>query len=168
MTLTEERAEQHHVAPREREMTVELPTVTAAVSATADPVVAGSARRSLTTGLGDRLAERWVLVLVGAWVTIFSLGVALEPAPAGQDSLPLVGAAVAFVLMGCWAVMAAGFIQKRRYGALASAVGAACLLVMTVACPLSGHHAGIGGWWWFQAAGSLTLLAVSRAALASR
>jgi hypothetical protein len=119
-------------------------------------------------GPGGRLGEGWAPVLVGAWVTIFGLGVALEPAPAGEEAFPVVGQAFALVLMGCWAVMAAGISQKRRYGAVASAVGGASLLVMTVACPLSGHHAGIGIWWWFQLAGALTLLGLSRAALASR
>jgi hypothetical protein len=114
------------------------------------------------------LTGSWVPVLVGAWVAIFSLGVVLEPAPAAEESVPLIGAAFAVLLMGCWAVMATGFIRKRRYGALASAVGATGLLVMTAACPLSGHHAGIGAWWGFQVVGSLTLLGLSRAALASR
>jgi hypothetical protein len=168
MTMIEERAARHDVASRELDMTVELSNVAAAPSATGDPVVAASARRSVAGGLDGRLAKGWVPVLFGAWVTIFGLGVALEPAPAGEEAFPLIGEAFALVLMGSWAVMAAGLSQKRRYGAVASAVGGACLVVMTVACPVSGHHAGIGTWWWFQLTGALTLLGLSRAALASR
>jgi hypothetical protein len=168
MTLIEDRVGREHVATRELDVTVDLPAVAAAPAATAGPVAAGSDRRSVAAGLDGRLAKAWVSVLVGAWVLIFGLGVALEPAPAGEEAFPLVGEAFALVLMGSWAVMAAGLGQKRRYGAVASAVGGACLVVMTVACPVSGHHAGIGAWWWFQLAGSLTLLGLSRAALASR
>jgi hypothetical protein len=163
MTLIEERVGREHVATRELDVTVEPPAVAAAPAATA-----GSDRRSVAGALDGRLAKAWVPVLAGAWVLIFGLGVALEPAPAGEEAFPLIGEAFALVLMGSWAVMAAGLSQKRRYGAVASAVGGACLVVMTVACPVSGHHAGIGAWWWFQLAGSLTLLGLSRAALASR
>jgi hypothetical protein len=117
---------------------------------------------------GDGLTSRWAGVLTGAWVAIFGLGVVLEPAPTGEEAFPLVGTVLALALMGCWAMMAAGFIQRRRSGALASAGGAGILVVMTIACPVSGHHAGIGPWWAFQLVGSLALLGLSRAALASR
>jgi len=62
-------------------------------------------------------------------------------------------------------VMAAGFAQRRRYGAAGSLGAAGVLTAMTVACPLSGHHAGIGAWWWFEVAGSVTLVVASRVAL---
>ncbi len=117
---------------------------------------------------GGGLTSRWAAVLTGAWVAIFGLGVALEPAPTGEEAAPLVGTVLALALMGCWAMMASGFIQRRRFGALASAGGAGILVVMTIACPVSGHHAGIGPWWAFQLVGSLALLGLSRAALASR
>jgi hypothetical protein len=117
---------------------------------------------------GAGLTSRWVAVLTGAWVAIFGLGTALEPAPTGEEAFPLVGTVLALALMGCWAMMAAGFIQRRRSGAVASAAGAGLLVVMTIGCPVSGHHAGIGPWWAFQLVGSLALLGLSRAALASR
>ncbi|MGH9034260.1 MAG: hypothetical protein ACRD0O_00720 [Acidimicrobiia bacterium] len=151
MTLIEDR-----VRPHELDAIVEGPTVAAT-----------AAEAPLTASAGRRLSGRWALVLAGAWVTIFTLGVAVEPASTGEENLPLVGAALATVLMGSWAVMASGLIQKLRYGAVASAVGAGTLLAMTVGCPLSGHHAGIGAWWGVQLVGALTLLAVSRAALRS-
>ncbi|MGH8974133.1 MAG: hypothetical protein ACRD0C_13140 [Acidimicrobiia bacterium] len=123
-------------------------------------------QRAEVAPVREGLTGRWAAVLAGAWVSIFSLGVALEPAPTGEEAFPLVATAFALALMGSWAVMAAGFLQRRRFGAVASAAGAACLVVMTVACPVSGHHSGIGIWWGFQLAGSLTLLGLSRAALA--
>jgi hypothetical protein len=118
--------------------------------------------------LAGRLSGRWAAGLTIAWVAIFSLGVALEPTPGDENALPLLGAILMTGLMAGWVVMAAGFAQRRRYGALGS-LGAACVLVaMTIACPLSGHHAGIGAWWVFQLAGSLTLVGASGAALQSR
>ena len=46
-------------------------------------------------------------------------------------------------------------------------IAAGCLVAMTIACPVSGHHPGIGAWWVFQAAGSLALIAASGRALRS-
>jgi len=91
--------------------------------------------------------------------------VALEPAPANEDAMPLLGAVLMSGLMTGWVVMAAGFAHRRRYGAAGSLGAAGVLVAMTIACPLTGHHAGIGAWWWFEVGGSLTLVAASRAAL---
>ncbi len=118
-------------------------------------------RRELT----DELSGGWALVLTGAWIVIFTVGAALEPAPANPDAMPFLAAVLASGLMAGWLVMAAGFAQRRRYGAAGSLGAAGVLVAMTIACPLSGHHAGIGTWWWFEVAGSLTLVAASRAAL---
>jgi hypothetical protein len=121
--------------------------------------------RARHAALTDRLSGSWALVLTVAWAAIFTVGVALEPTPANDDAMPLLGAVLASGLMTGWVVMAAGFAQRRRYGAAGSLGAAGVLLAMTVACPLSGHHAGIGAWWWFELAGSLTLVSASRAAL---
>ena len=113
------------------------------------------------------LSGRWAATLTVAWVSIFSIGIALEPAAADDEALPLLGAVVVTGLMASWVMMAAGFAQRRRYGAVASLFAAGFLVAMTIACPVSGHHAGIGAWWWFDAAGSLALVAASGAALRS-
>jgi|GEM_PF-3495468 len=115
--------------------------------------------------LSDELSGGWALVLTVAWIVIFTVGAALEPKPANPDAMPFLAGVLASGLMTGWLVMAAGFAQRRRYGAAGSLGAAGVLVAMTVACPLSGHHAGIGTWWWFEVAGSLTLLAASRAAL---
>lgn len=113
------------------------------------------------------LSGRWAVALTVAWVSIFSIGVALEPAAADDEALPLLGGLIVTGLMVSWVAMAAGFAQRRRYGALGSLIAAGFLVAMTIACPVSGHHAGIGAWWAFEAAGSLALVAASRAALRS-
>ncbi|HEY0397072.1 MAG TPA: hypothetical protein VGF00_01710, partial [Acidimicrobiia bacterium] len=107
-------------------------------------------------------------MLTLAWVVIFSLGVALEPAPANDDALPVLAAILMSALMIGWVVMAAGFAQRRRYGALGSLGAAGVLSAMTIACPLSGHHAGIGAWWWFEVAGAMALVSASATATALR
>jgi hypothetical protein len=122
----------------------------------------GPVRRAALT---DRLSGRWALFLTLAWVTIFTIGAALEPTPADEDAMLLLGALLMSGLMLGWVVMAAGFAQRRRYGAVGSLGAAGILMAMTIACPLSGHHAGIGAWWWFEVAGSSTLVAASRVAL---
>jgi hypothetical protein len=113
------------------------------------------------------LSGRWAAALTAAWVSIFSIGVVLEPAAADEEALPLLGAVVVTGLMVSWVVMAAGFAQRRRYGAVGSLVAAGFLVAMTIACPVSGHHPGIGAWWVFQATGSLALVAASGRALRS-
>ena len=126
------------------------------------PAVTGGARRAALT---EPLSGRWAFFLTVAWVTIFTTGVALEPPPADQNAMPFLAAVLAGGLMLGWMVMAAGFARRRRYGAAGSLAAAGVLVAMTIACPLSGHHAGIGAWWCFELGGSLTLVAASRAAL---
>jgi hypothetical protein len=116
---------------------------------------------------GGRLSGRWAAVLTLAWIAIFAIGVALEPTPANEDAMPLLGAVLMSGLMVGWVVMAAGFAQRRRYGALGSLGAAGVLVAMTIACPLSGHHVDLGAWWWFEVAGSLALVGASGAALQS-
>lgn len=139
------------------------------VPAVVDPepdVVAPRGRR-LVALLNARLATPWIALLVAAWVVIYGLGVTLEPpAPATQES-PAEAVVISALLIS-WAGAITGFIQRRRYAALASTVGAVCLVVMTFGCPLSGHHEAIGAWWWFQVVGSLTLLGLSGRALTAR
>ncbi len=136
-----------------------------------DPAASAPEHAATATGrprrapLTDPLSGPWALVLTFAWVTIFSIGAALEPSPANNDAMPVLAALLASGLFLGWAVMVAGFVQHRRYGAVGSLGAAGILVAMTIACPLSGHHAGIGAWWWFEVAGSLTLVAASRAAL---
>jgi len=133
-------------------------------AARTDPAPAATGRPR-QAALTDPLSGGWALFLTVAWVTIFTIGVALEPAPANEDAMPLLGAVLMSGLMTGWVVMAAGFAHRRRYGAAGSLGAAGVLVAMTIACPLSGHHAGIGAWWWFEVGGSLTLVAASRAAL---
>ena len=64
--------------------------------------------------------------------------------------------------------MAAGLSRRKRVGATGSALAGVTLLAMTVACPLTGHHSIVAGWWGFELIGSLGLTGLSFAALRHR
>jgi hypothetical protein len=124
--------------------------------------------RALLDDLAEPLSRRWGLALVGAWVVVIAIGLALEPAAANPDAAPPFFADLLSTgLLATWGAMAAGIFQGRRLAAAASFVGAVGLLALTLGCPLSGHHSGIGAWWGIQIVGALSLLALSRKALRS-
>ena len=124
--------------------------------------------RGVVAGLGECLSGWWAAGLVVAWIGIFTTGVMLEPAPSDPNAAsPLAETMLGLALMIAWVVMAAGCAKRRRYGAAGSLVGAVILVGMTIACPVSGHHSAIGAWWWFELAGSTTLVGFSGGALRS-
>ena len=116
---------------------------------------------------GKQLSGRWIGILTVAWIVIFSVGLALEPAPTDPDATAAIDTILALSIMTGWITMASGFLQGRRYGAGASLAAAGILTVATLGCPISGHHAGIGPWFAVQLTGSLFLLGASAAALRS-
>ncbi len=125
-------------------------------------------RRRLLADLGQPLSRSWGFVLVAAWVVVVAVGLAVEPAPANPDApVPLIADLLSTGLMVAWGAMAAGIVQRRRFAAVASLVGGLGLLALTVGCPVSGHHGGIGAWWGVQLVGAFVLLALSGRALRS-
>jgi hypothetical protein len=90
----------------------------------------------------------------------------LEPVPADPDAaLPLIAVVVGVAELGAW-VGAAWTALFRRPAALGWAVGAAGLAVVgAVACPTTGHHVGVGAWWYAELAVCLGALAASVGAL---
>jgi hypothetical protein len=97
------------------------------------------------------LSRSWALFagLVGPVVAAFCI--AVQPPPADPNaSEPLIGSLLAVALLVAM-TGATWFGARRQVQALswASAVGAV-LVLMTISCPLSGHHTGIGMWWAAQ------------------
>ena len=143
------------------------------ISRTAVPTTASAAapsqpRRRLFADLGGPLSRAWGFALVAAWVVVIAVGLAVEPAAVDPDApVPLVADLLSTGLMATWGAMAAGVFQRRRFAAAASMVGGIGLLALTLGCPISGHHAGIGAWWGVQIVGALALLALSGRALRS-
>ncbi len=123
-------------------------------------------RRRLFADLTGGMHRKWGVALVVAWVVVIAVGLAVEPAPANPDAAPpLIADLLSTVLMGTWGAMAAGIFQGRRFAAAASFGGAVVLLGLTMGCPLSGHHGGIGTWWGVQLLGAGALIALSGKAL---
>jgi hypothetical protein len=124
--------------------------------------------RRLLADLAEPLSRSWGLALVVAWVVVIAVGLAVEPAPFEPDApVPLAADLLSMGLLTAWGAMAAGVIQGRRFAGAASLVGGLGLLALTLGCPLSGHHAGIGAWWGVQIVGAVGLVALSRRALRS-
>jgi hypothetical protein len=124
--------------------------------------------RRMFADLARPLSRSWGFALVAAWVVVIAVGLAVEPPPADPDApVPLLADLLSMGLLTSWGAMAAGVIQRRRFAGAASLVGGVGLLALTVGCPLSGHHAGIGAWWGVQIVGALALLALSAKALRS-
>jgi hypothetical protein len=116
-------------------------------------------------GTGE-LSAGWAARLTVAWIAIYTVGLLLEPAPANPNATPaVVEAAIGWAFLLAWLVMAVGFTKRRRYGAVSSLVASVFLVGLTIACPVSGHHAGISAWWLFELAGSATLVGLSGRAL---
>ncbi len=123
-----------------------------------DRAPAGRTPSGPTTAIGPRAT--WGLLL--AWVAYLPLAYALEPA-AAAPSLPGWAAALGFATTIALAATAAGLAQHHRAGFVASAAAAGLFLVGSVMCPVSGHHVGVGAWWFAQMAGFAALGALSLA-----
>ena len=131
--------------------------------------LAGPGRR---TPLGRWLTEdgvvggRWPVRLCLAWVVVFAVAIAVEPAPASSDAAePLWATLLFFALFSALAVTVGGLARRRRLGLVASAAAGGLALVATVMCPVSDHHAGVGAWWFIQMTGFTGLVAASVAGL---
>ncbi len=125
-------------------------------------------RRRLLADLTGPMSRWWGVALAAAWVVVVAVGMAVEPAPVSPDAPPpLAAELLSLGLMGAWGSMAAGLLQGRRLLGAASLVGGAMLLTLTLGCPLSGHHAGIGAWWGVQLVGAVAILGLSAKALRS-
>ena len=121
----------------------------------------------IAAGLDRPLGIEWGIALAVAWVVVMFVGIAVEPAPANPDAaVPLAVDLLSLAQLSLWGMMAVGIVQRRRYTAAASLVGAGVLGVMAIACPASSHHA-IGAWWGVQMMGVAALLALSGKALRS-
>jgi hypothetical protein len=98
--------------------------------------------------------------LVGPAIVAF--GLAVEPAPADPNAPePLVATLLLIALLGAWGG-AALLAVARDHRALAWAMGVAGLsLAAVIACPLTGHHMAVGGWWIQELAVCVAALAVA-------
>jgi hypothetical protein len=123
---------------------------------------APGARKRLEERLQEPIAGRWAVTGGVAWVALLAIGIAVEPPPANPDAVdPWFVSALSAVLLAAMATTAAGLWLRRRWGLAASLAAAGMLVVSTVLCPVSGHHAGVGAWWAVQLGCGLGLVAIS-------
>ncbi|MGH9222481.1 MAG: hypothetical protein ACRD2W_01480, partial [Acidimicrobiales bacterium] len=110
----------------------------------------------------DRRTAMWLGIGCPA---ITAINIAIEPVPADPQAPVPVAASLLFLAFTAAVVATSVFAARRETKifpyAVAAGVGA---VVLTVTCPMSGHHAGIGWWWYTQMALSAGFLAVSAGA----
>jgi hypothetical protein len=115
---------------------------------------------------GAWLAERIDGKLAGgvaiAWLVLMQIAFALEPAT--NQAEPVYGVVLELTMYALLATMLTGLVMQRRFGLVASLGAAGFMTALSIACPVSGHHA-FGTWWYGQMACVLALVAASVAAL---
>jgi hypothetical protein len=106
------------------------------------------------------------LVLAAGWPAALLVMMAIEPAPASEP--PAIAAIIGTGIFMALSVAIGGTIARAAHrdpgAAVWSGFAALIAIAATVTCPLSGHHAGIGAWWFVQMGLSVGMLAVSRVA----
>jgi peptidoglycan/LPS O-acetylase OafA/YrhL len=123
---------------------------------------AAVARAPLAERLLEPITARWALIGAVAWVVLLAVGIAVEPPPTNPNAVdPWFVSALGTLLLGVLLLAFAGFCLRRRWSLAASLVAAGMLVLSTLMCPASGHHAGVGTWWVVQLGCGLGLVAAS-------
>jgi hypothetical protein len=132
------------------------------VTAPEGPPVTPLARTPLATRLQEPITAQQALTGMVAWVAGLAIGIAVEPLPANPNAVdPWFVSAIGTILLVALLTTFAGFLLRRRWSMASSLLAAGLLVVSTVMCPVSGHHAGVGAWWVVQLGCGLGLLAGS-------
>jgi hypothetical protein len=119
-------------------------------------------RPPIAVRLAEPISTRWAMIAAVAWVVLLTVGIAVEPPPTNPNAVdPWFVSALGTLLLGALLTTLAGLWMRQRWSLAASLVAAAMLVVSTVLCPVSGHHAGVGGWWAVQLGCGLGLVATS-------
>ena len=109
---------------------------------------------------------RWPLAVCSAWLVVYTAAILLEPASSGERGGDPVWAVVLFTaLVATLAVTFGGLARRQRLGLVAATGAAGLALVAAVMCPVSGHHGGVGAWWFLQMGGFTGLMALALAGL---
>ena len=113
--------------------------------------------------LTERIDPKVAIGVGVSWFVLYSIGAELEPAP--NRSEPLLGVMFGVALVSLFVAALVGLGMRRRWGLGLSLLGAVTLTVMSVMCPVSGHHT-FGAWWYGQMLCALGLVGISLWALA--
>lgn len=124
-------------------------------------LAAATARTPRARRLLEPITPRWSVIGAAAWVVLLGVGIAVEPPPTNPNAVdPWFVTALGTILLVALLATFAGFWLRRRWSLAASLVAAGMLVVSTLMCPVSGHHA-IGAWWVVQLGCGLGLMAAS-------
>ena len=115
------------------------------------------------TWLTERIDPKVALGVGVSWFVLYSIGAELEPAP--NRSEPLIGVMLGVTLVSLFVAALVGLGMRRRWGIGLSLIAASTLTVMSIMCPVSGHHT-FGAWWYGQMLCALGLVGISLWALA--
>jgi hypothetical protein len=125
----------------------------------APPPVTPVARTPLGVRLQEPITREQALTGMIAWLAGLAIGIAVEPPPANPNAVdPWIVSAMGTVLLVALLTTFAGFLVRRRWSIASSLLAAGLLVVSTVMCPLTGHHAGVGAWWVIQLGCGLGLM----------
>jgi hypothetical protein len=128
----------------------------------ATPETGPDPRLDTRAWLGERIDGKLAGGVALAWLVLLQIAFALEPAT--NQAEPVYGVVLELTMYALLATMLTGLVMQRRFGLVASLGAAGFMTALSVACPVSGHHA-FGTWWYGQMACVLALVAVSVAAL---
>jgi drug/metabolite transporter (DMT)-like permease len=98
----------------------------------------------------ERLVPWQVITFMTMWGAVMFIGGAIEPAPANPNAAPVLGAVLATLfLVGSAATALLALSKTRLPTARASLFTGGVALIMTITCPLVGHH-HLAPWWFAQ------------------
>jgi hypothetical protein len=122
--------------------------------------------RPPTAGASKKLERGWALLFGIGWPAAVLVMMAIEPAPADKPSLLVtaIGTVLFFALYMAIGGTVARAVRRSPSAANWSSVAGLVAVVATITCPLSGHHHGVGAWWYVQLGMSVGMLALSRVA----
>ena len=135
------------------------PAAVAPPAPSAPPVPPGAVATRTRSGRIDRPLALW-LGIGGPAIT--AINIAIEPLPADPNAPVPAVATILFLAYTVAVVATAVYGARRETRALPTAAAVGVLaVVLTVTCPMSGHHAGIGWWWYTQMALSAGFLGLA-------
>ena len=117
-----------------------------------------------TVATPRQLERGWALLFGAGWPAVVLVMSAIEPAPQTKPSVlvttigTVIGVALFMVVGG---TVARAIRRSPSAAAWSSGAGAVAVLA-TITCPLSGHHHGVGAWWYVQLGLALGMLVLSR------
>jgi hypothetical protein len=101
-------------------------------------------------------------VLAVGWPIVIALTTVLEPAPADPNApVQAWESAVAFGFLALAGMAIASSASRSLRAPLWCMAFGGLMLTSVIACPVSGHHAGVGLWWFAQLALTVGMVGVS-------